>query len=552
MPLLESKRRIDMAYFLALPLVAAILTLVLAPRIGHEGAMGLVGLAALWLIATCWEAWRCGAGTGTTRYLAVALVLLLVAGLLAVTDVPVFLIAAVVSCLALAASRQLKLNRDAEWLVVGTALTASSCYILQAAFAPVSGIILLNLPFAEHLLLGGALLAATVSLQRRAQALAPIFGMYCGTWLLLTVARELLRLHYLHGAELLYLLFLLATAVCVVLSRVQHGAPSRLAMAIVGLGLLLSGVASATRFPAVFLLPLLLAGQALLSLLALACDRNDGEDAAAGAVARSALPMIALPWAIALSRHWSAANDDVTLTLLAGSALCASLQAQWRVCKSQIWPNWLSPLGCTLFAVALFQETLFQIARDPWAVAFELITLLYLVESARFLWAGRHRDAAFFGYIATVAVAAVSAAMLLRMLGPPGTLTILDLNRMLLPAFVSLLWAAIGAALTSLSTRRPSRMLWSLGAVLMLAAAVKLILFDFGSLGQIANILAMMAAGGVFLLVAWLAPFPPKADPEPAQPSPGHPDPGHRVWVWVAAALLIALAYGYNSLAALL
>jgi uncharacterized membrane protein len=540
------RRRFDQVYFLALPLVAAVLTLVLAPRIGHEGALGLVGLAALWLAATVWEALRSGAGT--TRYLAVALVLLLIAGVLAVTEVPVFLIAAVVSCLAIAASEPLKLNRGTEWLVLGTALAAASCYILQSVFAPVSGAVLLNLPFAEHLLLGGALLAATLTLLRRGHALAPIFGIYCGAWLLLTLARELLRLHFLHGVELLYLAVLVAIGVCVIISHAQRRAPNRMAIAIFGLGLFVTGIASASRFPAVLLVPLLLAGQILLSLLALACDRNDVEDEAGGAIARSALPIIALPWAIALSRHWAATNDDMILTILASSALLASLQAQWLVRKGQVWPNWLSPLGFTLFAILLFHETLFQIEREAWAVAFELITLVYLVETARFLSAGRHRDAAFFGYVAIAAVAAVSAAMLLRMIGPPGTLTVLALNQMLLPAFVSLLWAAIGAVLTWLSTRKRSRMLWSLGAVLMLAAAVKLILFDFGSLGQLANILAMMAAGGVFLLVAWLAPFPPKAEHEPPLEATRDLEAGHRGWLWVAGALLVALAYGYHFL----
>jgi uncharacterized membrane protein len=560
MPLLESgaagtdadaaiwRRRFDQAYFLTLPLVAAVLTLLLAPRIGHEGALGLVGLAALWLAATGWEALRSGAGT--TRYLAVALVLLLIAGVLAVTDVPVFLIAAVVSCLAIAASQPLKLNRETEWLVLTMALAASSCYVLQAAFAPASGVVLLNLPFAEHLLLGGALLAATLTLHRRGHSLAPVFGIYCGAWLLLTLARELLRLHYMHGAELLYVAVLAAIGACVILSQARRRAPNRIAIAVFGLGLLVSGIASAARFPPGYLLPLLLAGQIMLSLLALACDRNDVQDEAGGATARSALPIVALPWAIALSQHWAAGNDDMILTILVSSALLASIQAQWLVRKGQVWPNWLSPVGFTLFGIVLFQETLFRIEREAWAVAFEVIALVYLVESARFLWVGRHRDAAFFGYVAIAAVAAVSAAMLLRLIGPPGTLTILALNEMLLPAFVSLLWAAIGAVLTWLSTRKRSRMLWSLGAVLMLASAVKLILFDFGSLGQIANILAMMAAGGVFLLVAWLAPFPPKAEHQaPAAAAANrHPESVHRGWLWVAVALLVLLAYGYHFL----
>ncbi len=542
------QRRFDQAYFLALPLVAAILTLLLAPRIGHEGALGLVGLAVLWFLASAWEALRSGAAA--TRYLAVALVLLLIAAVLAVTAVPIFLIAAVVSCLILAASQTLKLNREIEWLVLATALAASSCYVLQAAFAPVSGVVLLNLPFAEHLLLGGALLAATVTLHRRAHSLAPVFGIYCGAWLLLTLARELLRLHFMHGAELLYLAVLLAIGVCVILSWARRRAPNRLAIAVFGLGLLVSGIASAARFPPQLLVPLLLAGQIMLSLLALACDRNDVADEAGGAIARSVLPIAALPWAMALSQQWGAGNNDLTLTILVSSALFASLQAQWLVGKGQVWPNWLSPVGFTLFAVVLFQETLFRIERDTWAVAHELIALVYLVETARYLWAGRHRDAAVFGYVAIAAVAAVSAAMLLRVIGPPGVLTILALNQMLLPAIVSLLWAAIGGVLTWLSIRKRSRMLWSLGAVLMLAAAVKLILFDFGSLGQLTNILAMMAAGGVFLLVAWLAPFPPKSEHEPAHKadSDRHPESVHRGWLWVAIALLVLMAYGYHFL----
>jgi uncharacterized membrane protein len=70
--------------------------------------------------------------------------------------------------------------------------------------------------------------------------------------------------------------------------------------------------------------------------------------------------------------------------------------------------------------------------------------------------------------------------------------------------------AAIGAGLTWLSTRQRSRMLWSLGALLMLAGALKLILFDFGSLGQIANIAAMMAAGGCIPAGGLACPVPDK------------------------------------------
>jgi uncharacterized membrane protein len=55
------------------------------------------------------------------------------------------------------------------------------------------------------------------------------------------------------------------------------------------------------------------------------------------------------------------------------------------------------------------------------------------------------------------------------------------------------------------------------------ACSVKLVLLDFGSLGELENILAVIAAGLVFLLVSWLSPVPPKdisiAVDDPAQDS---------------------------------
>jgi len=74
-----------------------------------------------------------------------------------------------------------------------------------------------------------------------------------------------------------------------------------------------------------------------------------------------------------------------------------------------------------------------------------------------------------------------------------------------------LLWASIGAALTIWARRVGSRVQWTAGAAFLVGAAIKLLLLDFGSLGELANIRAVIAAGGVFLLVGWLAPMPPAA-----------------------------------------
>ena len=82
----------------------------------------------------------------------------------------------------------------------------------------------------------------------------------------------------------------------------------------------------------------MLAGQILYSLLALQCDRNP-DNGSAGAGARSALPALILPWAIAFNAHLAKPHLDVVYTLLVSSALFASLQAQWLVRKAPPAPQ---------------------------------------------------------------------------------------------------------------------------------------------------------------------------------------------------------------------
>jgi hypothetical protein len=516
MPLLESRRgteagrwvrSFDQVYFYLLPLVAATLTLILAPRLQREGAGGLLALALLWLLAAGWQ--HVQEMQGGLRYLCVAALFLMTAGLIATTQVPIFLIAAVLMCLLLAVGRRLKMSRGAQILAMALALTSASCYILKAVFEPVGGIVFLNLSLVDHALLGVLLVMAGRSLRQREQAMAPIFLTYGAMWLIVAFARELFRLQVVYIAEIAYLAVLVAIAVYIGSVRLRSLVSNQLAMVIFGLALLGTGFSSAAQFALAFQIPLMLAGQVLYGVLALLCDR-EGNDESVGAVARSALPVLVLPWAIAFNDKLASPHVDAVGTLVVSSALVASLQAQWVARKARVWPNWLSPIGFVIFGALLFYQTLFHIEREAWAVAFEVIGLIYLIETARCLWISQSRDASLFGCVAIGAVASVSAAMLLRLIGPPGTLTILALNDMLLPAVVSLFWAATGGLLTWVATRNRSRALWSLGAMLLVAAAVKLILLDFGSLGQLGNILAMMAAGGVFLLVAWLAPFPPR------------------------------------------
>jgi uncharacterized membrane protein len=554
MPLLESSRgvaagrwarRFDQVYFYLLPLVAATLTLLLAPRLQREGAVGLLALASLWLLAAGWG--RVRGAQGGLRYLFVAAMFVMTAGWIATTRVPVFLIVAVVMCLLLSASRGLKMARGVEILAMAVALTSSSCYVLKAVFDPVSGVAFLNLPLICNALLGSVLVMTGGSLRRREQAMAPVFLAYGAMWLVVAFARELFRLRVVYVTEIAYLAVLLAIGAYLGSVRLRSLVPKNLATVLLGLALFSAGLSSASHFAPALHIPLMLTGQVLYAALVL--QGRESDKGAVGSIAYSALPVLMLPWALAFNGSLPAPHVDVVRTLLVSSAFLVSLQAKWVARKARVCPSSLPSVGFVVFGALLFYETLFHIERQAWAVAFELVGLIYLVETARFLTSSQSREAPLFGYVAIAAAATVSAAMLLRLIGPPGTLTILALNDMLLPAVVSLLWATIGGLLAWVSTRNRSRTAWSLGAMLLVAAALKLILLDFGSLGQLGNILAMMAAGGVFLLVAWLAPFPPRNEPvgdsgadrhgTPPIPVASQDNCSGRRWIWIICSLVV-------------
>ncbi len=164
------------------------------------------------------------------------------------------------------------------------------------------------------------------------------------------------------------------------------------------------------------------------------------------------------------------------------------------------------------------------IGRDVSAIALEVLALAGLSYTLHLRRAdGKPVEFSTAAFI--VALGLVVQANLMRLVGPPGDQNILGILDLRFPAVTSLLWATAGSALTIWSRKVKSRALWVSGAVLLVASAVKLVLFDFGSLGQLANILAVIAAGGMFLLVGWLAPMPPAA-PEEDKPVKGSPPPG--------------------------
>lgn len=509
-------QRFDLGYFLLLPAVALLLTLLIAPDLERHGALGVLALAGLWAAAGFAAGPRSRAEG--LRYHTLALLLLLAAGALALGGVSSAWLAAIALSAVLSFAGTLQIPRGLEGFLVSLLIAASACYALQALYEPVIGLPLLNVDFLRHAVLAAALAIVGLRLKGRSEAMVPVFRSLAHAWLIIATGRELVRFHFEHVPQILHGLSLAAVAAYAV--RVRWKPPALVWVLVLGAIVFVTGVIAADGFLTVGLVGLMLAGQLLFSLLALACVRHGEAGASAAGVARSLLPVVLFPMAAGFSQRLASPQYPVIMTLLAASALLASLQAERGAPAGRSWPNWLSPLGLVVFGCTLGFETWFNIEREPWQVAFELVALLYLLQTVRFLFAVGHREATTFSYLVAAAVASVAAAMLLRLVGPPGRLTIFALNDLLLPAVNSLVWAAVGCVLTGLSTRTRSRRQWSLGAVLLAASAVKLILFDFGSLGQLGNILATMAAGGVFLLVAWLAPFPPGETPSGEETAP--------------------------------
>ena len=510
-------QRFDMGYFLLLPLAALVLTLVIAPNVRVQGATGLLGMAALWLVGAAGQHLRFH--QGAPRFAGVAAIFLLLAVFLWLDNLPYFLIGAVVACALLGLGPRLGVPDQLMGLLGAVALASAAGYVLQVLAEPTTGMPFANAAFLRHTLLVVALAAAGWRMQPRATQLAPIFLVLSAIWFCIASARELIQLNPAHLPQFIYAAMLLSALLYAIALR--RRAPSLVVTLFLAAAVFFTGLISAKGAESVLIIALALAGQVVFSLLAAWAGRHAPPGEAVAGVARNLLPVILLPWAMAFSEHLTTPHAQTVMTLLVGSALLASLQAQWLLRNDRLWPNPLSPIGFAVFAFWLFYQTLFHIEREPWAIAYELLALAYLLQTVRFVPVSREQDIRLYKFTVALAALSVTLAMLLRLFGPSGTLTILELNKILLPAVLSLCLAGVGAAMAWWSTRIQSRTLWTAGSLGLAASAAKLVFLDFGSLGQLGNILAMLGAGGIFLLVAWLAPIPPRTAPLMRQSSGG-------------------------------
>ncbi|MBX9609268.1 MAG: DUF2339 domain-containing protein, partial [Gammaproteobacteria bacterium] len=270
-----------------------------------------------------------------------------------------------------------------------------------------------------------------------------------------------------------------------------------------------------------------------VAALAFAAQRFAGHsrrDDSTAMLALLALPLVTGHWCIGLAPLVDDRAVFLLLTVVTLALLVVAVYGAMLAWMEMRWMQLVLPALFWISAYGLAAVTTCYIAHGGWPVAYELSAALLLASLARLLREQRGADGRLLAVM--IALALVAQAMLLRAFAPVegAVMTVLDLPHMRLPAVVSLTWAILGAALAAWGGRRAQRGTWSAGSGLMAVAAAKLVLFDFGALGELGNILALLAAGGVFLLVAWAVPMPPRAAPPAprsapdAQPTPKVPN----------------------------
>ena len=77
---------------------------------------------------------------------------------------------------------------------------------------------------------------------------------------------------------------------------------------------------------------------------------------------------------------------------------------------------------------------------------------------------------------------------------------------------ITLLWAVTALVLMWLSARRTQRLPWMVGAALLAAVVLKLLLVDLSGSGTVARIVSFIGVGVLMLVIGYVAPLPAKGD----------------------------------------
>jgi len=532
MPLVERRwargtvvESLDTLYLLALPLVAALTALAIAPSRAGLAAQ-LWWFAGIWIAAAAWLYSRKREGMATHAIIGL---LMLGFGLAArFRHLPWELVGLGIAVTALALAARRSQSARLHGFLAGLVLVLAAVNMI-GALAPAAGSTLFfNERFMERIIGAALMFVAALTLSRLRHTLDSLVMTVAIGWAAFGVGAEVVRLDIVSAWLIVHWSLALAGLAAYFVAQ-RKPTVNRLIVPLVfaiGFSALLAQFRTSSELAWV---SAFVAGGALLALALR--PTSDHENSRAGRpLAAIGVPIVVALWVGRVAHLATDANWQFPLAVAAAAAILVLLAGYSARERAASWFNEASDIFAMGFAFVLAAATIFDIERVAAAVVLEILCVGALVLIAS--WnEDRVRVAHWVVPAAVIGTALVLQANLLRWLGPPGDLNALDVLKMDWPTLVSLLWASIGAALTIWGRRVGSRMQWSAGAAFLVSAAIKLVLLDFGSLGQLANILAVIAAGGVFMLVGWLAPMPParkEPAPRPEPPPPSAAMQGHR------------------------
>jgi len=526
MPLFERRwqrgfvvESLDTVYLLALPLAAALTSLAIAPSriaLAHE----LWWFAAIWFAASAWLFVQKREGMATHAVIAL---LMLGLGLAArFRNLPWEIVALAVGVNALVLSARRSASTGLHNFLVGLVLVLAAVHMASALAPSDNDQLFFNGRFFERIVGAGLLVIAALTARRLRHALDSLMLTVAIGWSAFALGAEVARLDLVSAWLLLHWVLVLAAFVLFFLATRLPRAARFFGPLVFAIGL--SAVLAGFRTSGTAAWISAVVAAAALIAIALRPLPTDGESDVSRLLAAVGAPIVAALW---MGRYAAGFGTHVEwqfpLAIAAACALVVLLAGERARERSDRWLNEAADIFAVGFVLMLAVATLFDIERELSAGLLELACIGGLALIA--FWDNRRISiGAWLVPVLVIGIALVLQANLLRWLGPPGHLNILSVAKMDWPTLVSLLWASIGAALTISARRIGSRVQWTAGAAFLVGAAIKLVLLDFGSLGQLANILAVIAAGGVFLLVGWLAPMPPAREPPP-KPRAREPDP---------------------------
>lgn len=500
-------QRMDVAYTVLLPLSVGFASTVVAPSRARLASQ-LIVAATLWAAAAAAhiKLKRIGAGA----LWVIGALFGLIGFAVRFPGIPWELAGLGLAVMTLAvAARRASSPTTLHHVLAGLVVLLGSLHVL-AAFTAHDGLRpFLNEAFIEHLL-GGVLMAAAGTICRRIRqpldTLLLVMGILWGTF---AVGHELVRFDLATLALVLhYVSIFLVLSIWIPGRRIRwvDNAP----VIFGALVLLTAGWSAHDPHIVAAHVAALLAPLALLGL-AYAPSSDLAEESDQRQVLLLFVPVAAALWAVRIGTvHGIGSRYFSMFVALSFTLVAIIVGARTRVASATWFGQSIRSFGlvCVAFVVA---SSALALSHSPWAMATEWLALVILVTESAII---RNLRSSLFTIAATVCVLLVVQADLLRWFLPGTQLTLSDLERLPWPALLSLIWAMGGCVLTLLARKRGSRSQWVAGATLLVGSALKLFLLDFSSLGQLANILAVIAAGATFLLVGWLAPMPPAADEE--------------------------------------